>query len=158
MLIKNSAAPIGADITDIDLSGGIDARIFDRIVEALHARAVIVFRGQGMSTEQQVAFSRRFGDLDVNVRSEFNKDGRPEVLILSNIQKDGKPIGVVDAGRYWHTDLCYKTRPERATLLHTVKIPVNGLDPPGDTLFASMTAAYEAVPAHVKERIANLKA
>ena len=158
MQVTNSPAPIGAEITDIDLSAGMDDRTFERIVDALHARAVIVFRDQKLSADQQVAFSRRFGDLDVNVRSEFNKDGRPEVLVLSNIQKDGKPIGVVDAGRYWHTDLCYKTRPARATVLHALEIPMSGSEPLGDTLFASMTAAYDALPAAVKDRIADLKA
>ena len=158
MLVTKSAAPIGADITEIDLSQGVDDKAFARIVDALHTHAVIAFRDQTLSADQQIAFSRRWGDLDVNVRSEFNKDGRPEVLILSNIQKDGKPIGVVDAGRYWHTDLCYKTRPARATVLHALEVPMNGSEPLGDTLFASMTAAYEALPEDMKTRLAGLKA
>ena len=159
MRIKESAALIGAEIFDIDLSLDIDQDTFDKIVDAFHQHAVIVFRGQKLLTaDQQIAFSRRFGDLDVNVRSEFNKDGRPEVLILSNITRDGKPIGVVDAGRYWHTDLCYLKKPARATVIHALEVPMNGAEPLGDTLYSSMTAAYDALAGDMKERLAGLKA
>ena len=159
MRIKKSAALIGVEIFDIDLSLDIDQDTFDKIVDAFHQHAVVVFRGQKLLTaDQQIAFSRRFGDLDVNVRSEFNKDGRPEVLILSNITRDGKPIGVVDAGRYWHTDLCYLTRPARATLIHALEVPMSGAEPLGDTLYSSMTAAYDALANDMKQRLAGLKA
>lgn len=159
MRIAKSAAPIGAEIFDIDLAAGVDQNAFDAIVDAFHQHAVIAFRNQNkLSTEQQVAFSRRFGDLDVNVRSEFNKDGRPEVLVLSNITQDGKPIGVVDAGRYWHTDLCYLKKPARATILHALEVPMDGSEPLGDTRYASMTAAYDALCADMKKRLNGLKA
>ena len=159
MRIVRSAAPIGAEIFDIDLSAGVEPNAFDAIAQALHQHAVIAFRNQTrLTTEQQVAFSRRFGELDVNVRSEFNKDGRPEVLVLSNITRDGKPIGVVDAGRYWHTDLCYLKKPARATILHALEVPMNGNTPLGDTRFASMTAAYDALAAGMKKHLEGLKA
>ena len=158
MRIKKSAAPIGAEIFDIDLSKGLDDSTYEAAANALHENEVVVFRGQKLTAPQQIAFSRRFGDLDVNVRSEFNKDGHPEVLVLSNIQKDGKPIGVVDAGRYWHTDLCYLKRPARATVLHALEVPMNGDEPLGDTLFSSMTRAYEALPEATKRRVEGLKA
>jgi taurine dioxygenase len=158
MRVMKSAAPIGAEIFDIDLSKGLDEAAFNDALDALHQNEVIVFRGQKLTAEQQIAFSKRLGDLDVNVRSEFNKDGHPEVLVLSNIQKDGKPIGVVDAGRYWHTDLCYLLRPARATLLHALEVPMNGAEPLGDTLFSSMTRAYDALPEATKRRIEGLKA
>ncbi|HYC48179.1 MAG TPA: TauD/TfdA family dioxygenase [Burkholderiales bacterium] len=158
MRIKKSAAPIGAEIFDIDLSKGLDDSTYEAAANALHENEVVVFRGQKLTAPQQIAFSRRFGDLDVNVRSEFNKDGHPEVLVLSNIQKDGKPIGVVDAGRYWHTDLCYLKRPARATVLHALEVPMNGDEPLGDTLFSSMTCAYEALPEATKRRVEGLKA
>ena len=158
MRIKKSAALIGAEVFDIDLSLDLDQSTFDEVVDVFHKHGVIVFRGQKLTADQQIAFSRRFGDLDVNVRSEFNKDGRPEVLILSNITRDGKPIGVVDAGRYWHTDLCYLTRPARATIIHALEVPMNGFEPLGDTLYSSMTAAYDALSEDMKRRLAGLKA
>jgi len=158
MRVSKSESPIGAEIFDIDLSKGLDEATFNHAVDALHQNEVIVFRGQKLTAEQQIAFSKRLGDLDVNVRSEFNKDGHPEVLVLSNIQKDGKPIGVVDAGRYWHTDLCYLLRPARATLLHALEVPMNGSEPLGDTLFSSMTRAYDALPERMKQRLEGLQA
>ena len=158
MKVKNMNAPIGAEIADVDLSGKVDEITFQKIVSAFHARSVIVFRNQSLNTGQQIDFSRRFGDLDINVRSEFNKDSHPEVLVLSNIMKDGKPIGVQDAGRYWHTDLCYLTRPARATILHALEVPMNGNESLGDTLFSSMTHAYDALPDNLKEKLSNLKA
>jgi taurine dioxygenase len=158
MRVRKSSAPLGAEIFDVDLSEGLDDRAYKAAADALHEHEVVVFRAQKLTTEQQIAFSRRFGDLDVNVRSEFNKGGHPEVLVLSNIQKDGKPIGVVDAGRYWHTDLCYLTRPARATILHALEVPMNGPEPLGDTLFSSMTRAYDALPARTKQRLDGLKA
>jgi taurine dioxygenase len=157
MLVKKAAAPIGAEVTQVDLSQGVDDGTFNKIVDTFHTYAVIVFRAQTLTADQQIAFSRKFGELDINVRSEFNKDGRPEVLILSNITKDSKPIGVVDAGRYWHTDLCYKARPARATLIHALEVPMNGAEPLGDTLFSSMSAAYEALPVDMKKRLQGLK-
>jgi taurine dioxygenase len=153
---RESISPIGADVFDIDLSLPVAQSAFDEIVEVFYQRAVIAFREQTPTADQQIAFSRRFGDLDVNVRSEFNKDGRPEILVFSNIQKDGKPIGGVDAGRYWLTDLCYLKRPARATLLHATEVPMNGTEPLGDTLFSSMTAAYDALSDAMKTRIAGL--
>lgn len=158
MQIRKSAAPIGAEVFDVDLSKGLDEAGFNDAIDALHQNEVIVFRGQKLTTAQQIAFSRRLGDLDVNVRSEFNKDGHPEVLVLSNIQKDGKPIGVVDAGRFWHTDLCYLPRPARATLLYALEVPMNGAEPLGDTLFSSMTRAYDALPERMKLRLDGLRA
>jgi taurine dioxygenase len=158
MHINKFDAPVGAEILGVDLSKPLDDAGFEQIVDAFHEHGVIVIRDQTLTTDQQIAFSRRFGDLDVNVRSEFNKDGRPEVLVLSNIQKDGKPVGVVDGGRYWHTDLCYRTRPARVTLLHALEVPMNGAEPLGDTLFSSMTRAYDALPQDMKARLAGLKA
>lgn len=156
--IKQFDAPIGAEIAGVDLARELDARTFDEITRAFHEHGVIVFRDQKMSADQQIEFSRRFGDLDVNVRSEFNKDGRPEVLVLSNIVENGKAIGVQDAGRYWHTDLCYLKRPARATFLHALEVPMQDGQPVGDTLFASMTAAYDALSPEMKARLAELQA
>lgn len=158
MRINKFDAPIGAEVLGLDLSKPLDEAAFRQIVDAFHENAVIVFRDQKLTADKQIAFSRRFGELDVNVRSEFNKAGRPEVLVLSNILKDGKPIGVLDAGRYWHTDLCYLTRPARATLIHALEVPMNGAEPLGDTLYSSMTHAYDALPKAAQDRFAGRKA
>ena len=64
---------------------------------------VIAFSGQTLSPEQHVAFSKRFGNLDVHSNNQYLLDGFPEILVISNDLKDGKPIGVVDAGVEWHS-------------------------------------------------------
>jgi taurine dioxygenase len=157
--VTTMSAPLGAEITGIDLSLDIDKKTFDRIVEIFHEHAVIVFRGQNLTSQQHAAFSRRFGDLWTStVQTKFNKPDCPEVLILSNILKDGQPIGVRDAGPYWHTDLCFLPRPSRATMLHAKEIPVQDGVALGDTIFSSVTAAYDALPAEMKSRLAGLKA
>ena len=117
MRVRQSAAPIGAEIFDIDLAKGLDEAAFNAATDALHQNEVIVFRGLKLSAKQQIAFSKRLGDLDVNVRSEFNKDGHPEVLILSNNQaipdpaarkgifdhaEAGKGIVIVHAGAWYN--------------------------------------------------------
>ncbi|RYF63481.1 MAG: TauD/TfdA family dioxygenase, partial [Comamonadaceae bacterium] len=81
--------------------------------------------------------------------------GHPEILIVSNIKDAaGQPIGLGDAGHYWHSDLSYKDKPSLGSLLHAQELPGEG----GDTLFADQHAAYEALPEALKARIAPLKA
>jgi taurine dioxygenase len=99
----------------LDLSNPLDEGAFEKVSAALDSFSVICFRGQVLTPEQHIAFSRRFGPLQVNVRSEFNKPGYPEIYIVSNVLIDGKPIGSQDAGRYWHFDLCYLQKPSRAS-------------------------------------------
>jgi taurine dioxygenase len=119
---------------------------------------VVCFRDQVLTPEQHIAFSRRFGPLQVNVRSEFNKPGYPEIYIVSNVLVGGKPIGSQDAGRYWHSDLCYLQKPSRASLLYALEVPRRDGVTLGDTLFASAWAAYEDLPPEVKRRVEGLRA
>src|SRR3546814_18267384 len=77
-----------------------------------------------------------------------------EILVLSNVAENGKPKGVVNGGHYWHSDLSYKARPSLGSLLYAVEVTAAG----GDTLYANMYAAYDALPAATKSRIAGLKA
>jgi len=151
-------APLGAQIHGIDLSQELADEVFEEIVAAFHEHGVLVFRGQKLDPDKHVAFSRRWGRLDVNVRSEFNSKSHPEVLIISNILEDGKPIGVQDAGRFWHTDLCYRENPARATIIHAIEVPGKEGRPAGDTLYASMTAAYDALPEAWKARLDGMTA
>jgi taurine dioxygenase len=77
----------------------------------------------------------------------------PEVLVLSNDVQDGKPIGLIDGGDFWHSDSSHRDRPSMATILYAVRNPHVG----GDTEFANMYAAYDALPEEMKRRIAGLK-
>ncbi|MBV8272053.1 MAG: TauD/TfdA family dioxygenase, partial [Cupriavidus sp.] len=113
-----------------------------------------VFRDQRITPAQQVAFSRRVGPLQVHVQNQFQLAGHPEILIVSNVLDDGKPIGLGDAGHFWHSDLSYKERPSLGSLLHARELPVQG----GDTLFANMHAAWESLPAALQKKVEGLTA
>jgi taurine dioxygenase len=153
--IVPSPSGVGADVIGLDLSKPIDERTFKRLSDAFNEYSVLAYRDQKLSPEQQIAFSRMWGPLQVNVRSDFNKPGFPELYIVSNILVDGKPIGSQDAGRYWHTDLCYLPKPTKCSLLYAHELPGPGL---GDTMFASNIKAYERLPASAKKRLAGNKA
>jgi taurine dioxygenase len=149
---------VGAEIFGLDLSRPIDDAGFEHVATAFNRYSVLVFRGQHLSPQQRIAFSRRFGPLQVNVRNEFNKPGYPEIYTVSNILNDGKPIGSQDAGRYWHSDLCYLPVPSLASLLYSLEVPeVDGVVR-GDTVFASTCTSYDDLPADIKRRLAGLRA
>jgi taurine dioxygenase len=108
-----------------------------------------VFRDQRIMPTQQVEFSRRFGPLQIHVLRQFQLPSDPEVLIISNIKRDGQPIGLGDAGHYWHSDLSYKAVPSLGSMLHAQELPAEG----GDTLFANQHTAWEALPPHLQRAV-----
>ncbi len=148
-------APIGAEIRGLDLSRSLKAATFSAVRQCfLDSQGVLVLRDQRITPEQHIAFSRRFGPLAIHVLHQFLLPGHPEILLVSNVMKDGKPVGLGDAGRYWHSDLSYLAAPSLGSLLHAQEIPREG----GDTSFANMSAAYEALSASVKRRIEGKRA
>ncbi|GAA4215960.1 TauD/TfdA dioxygenase family protein [Microbispora amethystogenes] len=144
---------IGTEVRGVDVTGDISARDFDRIYQAWIDTCLLLFRGQKMTPDQQIALTRRFGEITTYTRSEFNEPDHPEILVLSNITRDGKPIGSAYSGRVWHSDGHYLSDPPAGTMLYALEVPPEG----GDTWFANMMAAYEALPAAMKERIDDLK-
>jgi len=153
--IRPFDAPLGAEVLGLDLSLPVADADFAAIHRAHLAHHVLVFRDQRITPAQQVAFSRRFGPLQVHVLHQFGLAGHPEVLIVSNIHDDqGKPIGLGDAGVFWHSDLSYKTRPSLGSMLHAQELPQDG----GDTLFANQHLAWEALPPEVQQRLLTLRA
>jgi taurine dioxygenase len=91
--IRPSETMVGAEVLGLDLSNPLDEAAFEKVSAALDSFSVVCFRNQVLTPEQHIAFSRRFGPLQVNVRSEFNKPCYPEIYIVSNVLIDGKPIG-----------------------------------------------------------------
>ena len=156
--INKLAEPLGAEITGIDVGQPMSDATFKRIEDAFHEHCVIVFRNQRLTPEGHTSFSRRFGDLLVHVLKQHNDPKVPEVLVLSNIIEDGRPIGIQDGGQYWHTDLSYTAEPSRCSLLYSVEIPFENGVALGDTLFVNTAAAYEALSDEMKARLAGLKA
>ncbi|HEY4114785.1 MAG TPA: TauD/TfdA family dioxygenase, partial [Rhizomicrobium sp.] len=115
------------------------------------SNGLLIFRDQRVTPGEQIAFSRRFGPLMIHVLREYSLPGHPEVLKVSNVIENGAPIGLGDAGRYWHSDLSYTRQPSLGTLLYALEIPAEG----GDTSFANMTAAYEELPGELKVRLSG---
>jgi taurine dioxygenase len=157
--VRRSDAPLGAEIAGCDLSLPLGDAEFAQVEDAFVTHGVVVFRDQRLTEEQHIAFSRRFGDLEVHVLKQYLHPRHPEILMISNVEEDGRKIGVADAGRYWHTDLSYVREPSRCSLLYAREVPVaNDGRVVGDTLFVSTAAAYDALPDATKRRIAPLRA
>ena len=131
----------------MDLSRPLDDPTFAAIERAYNEYGVIFFRGQPITPAQQVAFTRRFGEIEFNIFGErWSVPGNPEIVVLSNITEGGRPTGIRRAGEQWHSDMCYTARPPRGTILHAFEVPeLHGL-PLGDTEFASASAAWDALP------------
>jgi taurine dioxygenase len=151
-----TGSTLGAEVRAGDLRT-LDERAFQRVLQAWHDHAVVLFRGQSLSDEDLVAFSRRFGDLDWAPIQETGRrfvEGMPEIYIVSNVMVNGEPIGSLGDGEaVWHTDMSYLDVPPKASMLYALEIPPTG----GNTSFCSMYAIYDALPAMLKERIAGLR-
>lgn len=151
-----TGAPLGAEISGVDLRRLGEAE-FAGILEAWHAHAVLLFRGQSLTPDELIGFSRRFGALDHAPVQEHGQSivaGRPELYIVSNVLDEaGKPIGSLGHGEaVWHTDMSYLPRPPKASMLYALEIPPRG----GDTHFASMVATYESLPPALRARAQGL--
>jgi taurine dioxygenase len=155
MKINPSGKSLGASIEDIDLAQSVSGRDFKEILRALGEHGVLCFPRQKLETDAFARFGRMFGELEINVANQFHEPGFPEVMVLSNIVRDGKPIGLGDAGQGWHTDMSYSRDVALANVLHAIKVPVRGGRPLGDTQFRNMHAAYEDLPADIKTRLAG---
>ena len=138
----------------LDLSLPLADEDFRRIHQAHLDHHVLVFRDQRITPEQQIAFSRRFGPLQIHVLHQFQLQGHPEILIVSNIVENGQPVGLGDAGYYWHSDLSYVEKPSLGSMLLAQELPSEG----GDTLFADQHAAWEGLPPELQQRVRRLLA
>jgi taurine dioxygenase len=147
-------APLGAEIIGLDLNRPLPQRDFQRIHQAHLDHHLLVFRDQRITPQQQVDFSRRFGPLQIHVLRNFQLPSHPEVLIISNIIENGKPLGLGDAGHFWHSDLSYKETPSLGSMLHAQELPLEG----GDTLFANMHLAYDTLPAALRHAVQGARA
>src|SRR5580692_6437657 len=102
-----TGAAIGAEIRGINLAHALDDATFAANEKAYNTHGVIFFRCQCLTPPQQVAFTRRFGEIEFNIFSErWSVPGNPEIVVVSNITEDGKPIGIKRAGENWHSDMC----------------------------------------------------
>jgi taurine dioxygenase len=157
--VKKCDAALGAEI-GFDLSEPMSDSAFAEIETAFHDNIIAFFRGQKLTDEQHITFSRRFGELEVHIVKKYLLADHPEILLVSNIKNEaGEHIGLADAGFTWHSDVSYRRFPSRCSLLYAKEVPrdANGTVL-GDTVFANCVAAYEALPAAMKRRLDGLKA
>jgi alpha-ketoglutarate-dependent 2,4-dichlorophenoxyacetate dioxygenase len=154
---------VGAEVRGVDLRAPVPAEVVGVITEAFNTHAVLVFPSQAITNEQQIAFTRNFGPLET--ASDFAGAGRriaePEVVDISNLDKHGDMLSGDDRLRFfnlgnqlWHTDSTYKYVTSIASLLSAREVPPEK----GETEFADMRAAYDALSPAVKAEIEDLVA
>jgi taurine dioxygenase len=153
--VRKLTPNLGIEIVDIDLSR-IDDSEFQTLWDNWVEHGLLLFRGQDLSEEAQVTLSRRFGDLEIHVRTEYLSTEHPEILLISNKKKtDGTPLGIL-AERLvgWHYDQIYLPKPALGSLLYAFEVPPEG----GQTSFADMASAYDALPNDLKQLIEGRRA
>jgi taurine dioxygenase len=146
--IRKLAGALGAEITGVDLSRPLSEDIIAEIRRAFVDHQVIFFRDQDLSPEQQLAFGRRFGPLNIHPYVA-GMAGHPEVMEIVK-----EPMDKVNFGGGWHSDMSFLEAPSIGSILYAVEIPAWG----GDTLFASQVAAYEALTPGLKATLEGLNA
>jgi len=157
--IRPNDGPLGAEIIGLNLRQPLADEAFEAIEAAIDQHVAVVIRDQvGLPSANLATFARRFGEPQINVRAEANNAETPEIFWISNVTENGKPLGSHDAGRYWHSDLCYLEKPSKVTLLHALEVPERDGVTYGDTEFINVAAAYDALPSATKARIEGLTA
>jgi len=157
LTIEPTGAILGATVKGLDASKPIGAGDFGQVLAALGQYGVLRFPDQHLDEDGVRRFSQMFGDIQGPSSGPLTRDGKevPVVGILSNIKEDGKYIGAADAGQDWHTDMSYRDVIGFVNVLYGIKIPRRDGKPLGGTEFSNMHAAYEALPADIKTRLAN---
>lgn len=154
MKFKPLSSGFGIETSDVDISRPLGDDAFAELEREFFQAQLLVLRGQSLTAAQYVAFAHRFGPPEPHVIDQFHHPEDSNILILSNRSKNGQPLGLADAGSYFHTDYSYLQVPARATMLYSLEVPKVG----GNTLFADQYAAYDGLPDAMKRRIAPLVA
>ena len=148
---------IGVEVSGLDLAKPIDQPTVTRLKELWERHYVLLFRDQDLTEEQQIAFTRRFGDLAIYTDDDKRSSRNPEIVRIANVDEHGNKL---DPNHYihryystrtalWHTDGSYKAIPSLGSTLHAIEVPDEG----GETCFANTVAAYEALSPALKARI-----
>ena len=156
--VTPSGAILGARITGIDLAAPMAREDFALILRALATHGVVCFPDQQLDPAAHAAFSRQFGTLEVHVSGAFQVPEHSEVMILSNMVENGRPIGLADAGQDWHTDMSFSRTIAFVSVLHALQVPRRNGRALGDTLFADMAAAFDDLPPGLQTRLESLTA
>lgn len=155
MDVRKLAEPLMAEISGIDITATHDAETWSAVYQAFLDHGVLAFRGQTLTPRQMVEFAGRFGRPEPHITKKYWHPEFNELIVMTNLNAEGE-IDPLDSRRgiHWHTDMCYREVPARATMLHTLEIPDEG----GDTLFANMYLALDTMPAALRSRIEGKRA
>jgi taurine dioxygenase len=151
---RSTGAALGADIEGIDLVGTLAPEAIAAVKAAWAQHLVLRFRGQRLSDEDLLRFSRQFGELDWAPIAATNDapEGREYIMVVSNVIENGQAIGQLGAYEaIWHTDMSYVQEPPSASALYALEVPPEG----GDTGFCNMYRAYETLPEGLRREIAG---
>ncbi|AIP19966.1 TauD/TfdA dioxygenase family protein [Burkholderia pseudomallei] len=149
MISRKLSPALGAEIRGIDFSEPLSSQARDDVIGLLSEHQLLVFPGQCLSCEQQIAACGAFGELEPHPMTT-NTSSFPEMTIVSNVTSDGKPVGYpTPPFELWHSDLCYLEHPAKMTFFYAESVP----DAHGDTWFANMFRAYETLPDELKAAI-----
>ena len=152
MNVEPISRAAGARIDGVDLAAPLSADAFASIERALHEHCFVVLPRQTLEPRTFAAFARRWGEAEPHVIDTYHHPADANILILSNVRRGGKPIGLVDAGTYFHSDYSYREIPARCTILHAIQMPRSRRG----TTFANQRAAYDDLPQETRRRIDGL--
>ena len=152
--LRKLSHALGAEVCDVDVSQPMSETVFGEIYQAFLTYGILLFRDQDITREQHIEFSRRFGELDRHDALPRDRHPTfPEILLVTNEPNpDGSPSDSRYTGRQWHSDMSFTTVPSLGSLLRGITIPEVG----GDTQFANMYMAYDALSDGMKRMIADL--
>lgn len=150
----NLSPHIGTEVRGIDLNRPLDPATIDALRKAWHDRALLVFRGQKLSQEALVRFTKYFGEAGIRAPSTNTAYAKanilPEIMLISNVRENGQTIGALPDGElHFHHDMIQTEVPHKASILHSIEVPSYG----GDTCFASGYAAYNSLDPKVKGKL-----
>ena len=152
--VKPLSPVLGAEIAGVDLGRPLDDATVAAIETALDDHLVVVLPGQTLTPAAFTDFARRWGRPEPHVIDQFHHPESADILILSNVKHAGRPVGLEDAGSYFHTDYSYLDVPARCTMLYAIQMPASGVNL--GTTFANQRQAWEDIDPALKKRIDGL--
>lgn len=145
---------VGCEVLDFDAARPASDAVIGQLRALLDRTGVLLFRGQTLSPEAHVAFSRRFGALQEVAQKQYQMDGQPLIYIIGNVRDGDRQVGDPSVGRLWHSDQSFLQHPALGSLLYGVECPPEG----AETLFANMYLAYDTLPEDLKALAGRLHA
>lgn len=147
-------APFGAEVTGVDIAGGLGHAEMRAVVAGLHQHRFIVIREQSLDPARFLDFGRQWGRPHPHALDHLRMPGFPSLMEIGNTGEKDRIDDIRNGAAFWHTDQSYEAEPASATLLHAIEVPERG----GQTQIADMAGAYDALPEAMKKRIEGLQA